>query len=383
MKPILIKLSLWSLIACLAAGFWGCIRHDEPEPGETVTVKAVISQSGYVDEELDFKLGSEKDLPIRKALMDYIRPIFYSDVRDIDISLFDQRQHGTRTAHLTDFVNGLERVFSLEDVVSDYRYGAAANLSPNPSISLSGGETEQEYSLVQASGTVDSHRAALFSTRGRFNVRKEQGAQVTATLCMNNAVAALVLNRDSCEVKGIRATYEGMADSFRVLDSIYSYDRQVLINTDPIDIQPYLGSDQDLSSEADFWSYDLSWTQWTKTPLMVCGAGFPTRNLGSDVIDGKVIVWTIHLYVTMADGTITKNDIFIGQPVMAGRLKVIKGWLLGDGSFSPTPPLDPQGGIARPDPDPGPPTPPSPDDTVVGVNVYLDWKEGISYDPVL
>ena len=383
MKPILTKVAFWSLLACLATGLAACVHHDEPEPGETVTVKAVISLSGYVDEELDFKLGQEKDLPIRKALVDYINPIFYSDAHDIDISLFDQRKHGERTSLLADAINGLEKVFTLEADASDYRFGTAANLSPNPSVSLSAGDTEQDYSLVQESGTTDPHRAALFSTRGRANVRKGQGAEFTATLCMNNVVVALILNRDSCEVKSIRATYDGLADSFRILDSLYTYDRQVIVNTDPIDIQPYLGSDEDLTSETDFWSYDLAWTQWTKTPLMVCGTGLPSRNFGTDVIDGKVIIWTIHLYVTLADGSVTKNDIFIGQPVMAGRLKIIKGWLLANGSFTPTPPLEPQGGFVTPDPEPGPPTPPSPDDAVVGVNVILQWQEGLTYEPTL
>ena len=384
MKRFIPVLSCWltALLFVVAAG--SCHHQVEPDPTESVNLLCRVSYPiPDVTAELNEKLSYLKDQPIRKALVLYTDPIFNPKVQDIDISFFDQRQHGARTFHETNVMNAEEKLFPLDLVASDYRFGGAANLSPTPSVKLTGGENEKELVLMQASDAGDPHRAGMFTFRHRAYVKKDTPSQeYTTALCMVNAAAALILNRDSCDVTAISATYEGFADSFNVLDSLYSYDRNLVVNTDPIDVTPYLRSDEDLPMQSE-WGYDPAWIQWVKTPLMVCGVSFPTRNFGTDVINGKVVIWTIHLLVTLADGSVTRNDIFIGQPVMAGHLKIIKGWLLKDGSFAATPPLVPQGGPSY-EPGPDPPTPPSPEDeAVVGISVMLNWRPGMSYEPEL
>ena len=374
-------LTIWASACILLLSAEGCHHQIEPDPTEDVKLLCRVQYPTVdVNAELDDKLSSEKDRYIRQALEKYIEPIFYPTVGDIDFSFFNQRQHGERTFHKTDVMNASEKIFPLDIVASDYRFGGAANLSPNLTVSLTGGETEKELLLQQVSGTSDPHRAGIFTFRGRSYIKKDGGVQeFTSALCMANAAAALILNRDSCDVTGISATFEGFADSFNVLDSLYSFDRNTVVNTDPIDLTSYYG-DGEADATKSVWAYDITWTLWTRTPLMVCGASFPSRNFGSDVIDGKVVIWTIHLLVTLADGSITRNDIFIGQPLQAGHLKIIKGWLLRDGSFTPTPPLVPQGGPSY-EPGPDPPTPPSPgDETVVGVSVMLNWQPGATYE---
>ena len=371
-----------AILFVLAIGA-ACEHQEDIVQTEDVSIHFAVSYPSLdVETELDEKLSSLKDQPIRKALEAYIQPIFYPTVKDIDMSFYDQRKRGERVLHITDVMNSEEKVFRLDLASSDYRYGGVANLSPNPSVSLSNGETEKELTLVQDPGTTDPHRAAIYIFRGRSHVKKDEPSQMfKSALSMVNSAAALILNRDSCEVKNISATYEGFADTFNILDSLYYFDRKTIVNTDFIDLTSYYGSEQDAATKA-VWGYDIAWTQWVKTPLMVCGAAFPSRNFGSDVINGKVVIWTIHLFVTLADGSITKNDIYIGQPVQAGKLKIIKGWILKDGSFASTPPLVPQGG--SPEPGPEPPTPPTPgEEAVVGVSVMLNWQQGLNYEPEL
>ena len=373
--------AMLGLLVLTTAVLGGCVPKEPEEQKETVNMDITVAYSPYVEEELDHMLSSEKDLPLRKALVEYIDPIFFPTVHDIDFSFYDQRKGGIRTGHLADVLDTDTKRLSLELVSSDYRYGIAANMSANPTVSLGGEETEKELSFIQESGTTEPHRAAMFSSRGRLYVPKDQVTDASRTLFMNNAAAALILNRDSCEVKGIQATYEGLADSFSIVDSTYSFDRKTVIKTDQLDVTRYMGDDQDLPMDASPWGYDLSWAKWSRTPLMVCGAGFPSRPLGTSVVNGNVIIWTINLFVNLADGTTTRNDIYIGQPLQAGHLKIIKGWLQGDGSFSPTPPIPPQGGGGGFNP----PTPPQPDDstTVVGVAVMLNWQEGGTFNPNL
>lgn len=365
----------------LAVALWGCQQPEEEEV-EHVVLHCTLSLPDAQQTELDEKLSSAKDAPIRKALEDYLAPVFQSSVHDIELSFFDRRKRGERTLHLVDVLDASEKDYPFEIAPSDYRFGGGANLSANPGVSLTGGETEKDLAFVQKDGTSDSHRAGLFSMRGRLYVPKGTDTEVSAPLCMNNACATLILNCDSCDVVSVRATVEGLADTFYIVDSLYSFDRHTVINADVIDLAPYIGSDQVITSESSPWGYDPSWITWTKTPLMICAVGFPSRSFGTDVINGKVIIWTVNLFVTMADGSVTRNDIYMGQPVQANKLKIVKGWLMADGSFEPTPPLTPT-------PGPGggggttPPTPPSPDDSVVGVSVTLNWGSGSSFTPDL
>ena len=382
MRAALTSLGWGCFFFLLAVALSGC-HEPEVEEVEHVVLHCTLSLPDAQQTELDDKLGSAKDAPIRKALEDYLAPVFQSSVHDIDVSFFDQRRKGERTFHLVDVLDATERDYPFEVVASDYRFGGGANVSANPGVSLTSGETEKDLAFVQKDGTSDSHRAGLFSMRGRLYVKKGTDTRISAPLCMNNACAALILNCDSCEVVSVRATVEGLADTFNIIDSLYSFDRHTVINADVIDLAPYIGSDEDNTSESNTWGYDPAWITWTKTPRMVCAVGFPSRNFGTDVIDGKVVIWTVNLFVTLSDGTVTRNDIYMGQPVQANRLKIVKGWLMADGSFEPTPPLTPT-------PSPGgggggtiPPTPPSPDDPVVGVSVTLNWKEGSSFTPDL
>ena len=380
------------LTLLLAAWAQGCALIDEKPvdcPGD-VTMTLTVSQFDNVEEELADKLSSTKDLPIRNALVDYITPVFTHTVHDVDFSFFDQRKGGIRTVHLADVIDGDQKTFTVRLPASDYRYGLAGNLEANPSVTVADAEKEDELYLIQTGGTSESHRVGIYSTRRRALVRKDHEEHFAATLAMNNAAAALILNRDSCEVKGIRATYQGMADSFSILDSMYHYDRKTVVKADVIDVTPYMtatGSDQDLPLDASPWGYDMSWTQWTKVPLMVCAASFPSRIIGTDIIGSSVVIWTINLYVDLADGTTTRNDIYIGQPVQAGHLKIIKGWLQANGSFAPTPPLSPTpgggGGGHNPPKPPEPDPDPTDTTTVVGVSVMLNWKDGMTYEPSL
>jgi hypothetical protein len=63
--------------------------------------------------------------------------------------------------------------------------------------------------------------------------------------------------------------------------------------------------------------YDIFWTRWKKVPLMLCGVGFPSPNVSSEVIGTYPKIWTIYLYVTLPDNTVTRSEIYIGKPLQA------------------------------------------------------------------
>jgi len=364
----------------------GLIDEKQNECPEEILMTCVLNLVSNKEQEMDDKLGSEHDLPLRAALEDYLTKVFINSVNDVDMVFYDQRHRGKMITTQHEIMNAEQRVFEVRIPASDYRMAGAANLSVVPTVTLENVEnTDAPVSLIQKKGEKHpSHPTAVFSARQRMLIRDRESQEYTVTYQMANAAAALVLNRDSCDVKNVRADYGGLADTFKILDSAYTFDQHTLIEADRIDVIPYIGSDQDISYEEDIWVYDIFWTRWKKVPLMVCGVGFPSPNVSSEVIGTYPKIWTIYLYVTLADGSVTRNEIYIGKPLQAGHLMIIKGWIGANGSFSASPehpPYNPGGG---PDIPPGPEPPePSADSTVVGVSVSLDWKEGISVEPVL
>jgi hypothetical protein len=381
-----------TVLALVLTSLTGCSLIDEKikDCPEEITVTCSLNLSSNKDQEMDEKLGTEHDRPVRAALEDYLQHVFVSSVHEVDMYFYDQRKRGKMTHEQHEIMDAGEREFEIRLPASDYRMAGAANVSALPDVTLEGAEGNFDVlRLVQKDARqLPTQPTAVFTARQRMTVRDREDQHYDVHFQMANAAAALIINRDSCDVKGIRAEYAGLADSFKILDSAFAFDNTTLIGTDEIDIVPYTGSDEDVSYETETWVYDVFWTRWKKVPLMVCGVGFPSPNVGSEVIGTYPKIWTIYLYVTMPDNTITRSEIYIGKPLQAGHLLIIKGWLTGEGAFTGTPehaPYNPDPGGPDFPPGPEPPDPPEPanDSTVVGVSVALDWKEGITINPSL
>ena len=329
----------------------GCALIDDKltDCPEEITMTCRLNLETNKDQEMDDKLGTDHDIPVRAALENYLTHVFVNSVHDVDMAFYDQRHRGKMISTQHEIMDADQRVFEVRIPASDYRMAGVANLSALPAVTLEDVEnTTAPVSLIQKKGDkLPSHPTAIFSARQRMLVRDRENQEYTVTYQMANAAAALILNRDSCDVKSIRADYGGLADTFKILDSAYTFDHRTLIETDVIDIVPFMGSDQDISYAEDIWVYDLFWTRWKKVPLMVCGVGFPSPNVSSEVIGTYPKIWTIYLYVTLADNSVTRTEIYIGKPLQAGHLLIIKGWICADGSFSASPehpPYNPSGG---------------------------------------
>ena len=373
--------------ALLLPGGCGLIDEDRTDCPEEVTLRYSLDLITNKDQELDEKLGTEKDKPIRMALEDYIEGIFVDKAHDVDLSFYDLRQGGVRNDRRQEMMDATERVYEVRVKASDYMHLGVANLSNNGQLVLSDDERAEEAMLkidALAAETVPSMTTGVFTARKRMLVRKDEDNQVfDAHLYMMNDAAALVLNVDSCEFRSIRCEYADLADRFRINDSTYAFDRLIKVHADQIDVEPYLPRVSG-NGPTYVWPYEEYWTMWTRTPVLFCGVGLPSANVGSMVIGTNPVIWRIILYVELMNGTTTRSELYIGEPLPASSLKIIKGWLLADGSFTgrPAVPINP---TPTPGPDgPYPPTPPVPPgyvDAVVGVNVTLNWQGGPIFTP--
>ena len=368
-------------VAVLSAAAGACTLIDErtKDCPEEMTLSCTVSLISNKDEEMNDKLGTLHDLPLRAALEDYLSDVFVTNTHDVEMLFYDQRRRGKMTFRQTEVMDAEQKVFSLRVPSSDYRVAGVSNLSAVPMLSLENEDDGYALSLVQKPGLVPSHPAAVYAARKRILVRDKEEQQHDIQFFMANAAAALALNCDSCEVRNIRVTFSGLADTFKILDSTYTFDQHAEMEADVIDASPYVKDYENSDEESERFLYDIFWERWTKLPLMVCAVSFPSPNVGSAVIGTYPIIWTINLYLTLADGSVTRSEIYIGKPLERGQLMIVKGWVTADGSFMATPPHPPY----IPGPDFPEPPEPSADSTVVGVNVVLNWTEGMNQTPDL
>ncbi len=358
-----------------AAGACALIDERQKECPEEMQMTCTVSLVNNKEEEINDKLGTLHDLPLRAALEDYLSNVFIDDAHDVDMLFYDQRKRGKMTFRESEVMDAEQKVFSLQVPASDYRVAAVANLTAVPMLSLQNEEDGYALALTHRApkSVVPSHPSAVYAARQRMLVRDREDQHFEVRFHMANAAAVVALNYDSCEVRNLRATFSGLADSFRILDSAYSFDQHIVMEADVIDARPYV----DESEEAERFIYDTFWERWTKLPLMVCAVGFPSPNVGSAVIGTYPIIWTINLYATLADGSVTRNEIYIGKPLESSQLMIIKGWLTANGSFMNTPPHPPY--VPPPPVDPEQPV----DSVIAGVNVMLNWTESPTQYPDL
>lgn len=378
-----------AMLAALAAGVAAC---GTPDPvveagGGEVTLSCTLNGFSNLEQELNDMLGTDKDLPLRKAVEAQYEKFLAQTSHDVDIAFYDLRKKGAIIVHQQFTMEGGNGVFQLKVPASDYKIAVAANMAAVPQVSLRNGEYVEEAALVEeAADKVESHPAPVYAGRGRMLVKDGDQRSGDMSVSMANTMAVLAINRDSCEIiNGVRAEFLGLADSFLIVDSSCTFNRNTVVKAEVISLDQYMSQSTDLAPRQS-WAQDVFWTKWTRTPVLVCGAGMPSRTVGTEVVGTRVKVWTIVLYVTLEDGSVTRNEIYIGEPLRTGHLLVVKGWLLEDGSFSPNPPFPdlPPGYYFPSDTTDTPDNPPATNDsTIVGVNVMLDWKEGVNYEPEL
>ena len=125
-----------------------------------------------------------------------------------------------------------------------------------------------------------------------------------------------------------------------------------LVKSDRIDVK---GTAELCYCTVTFPSRDLE--DATRSPLEMDGSQTrtvieTTEPFVTEEIDDTF--WEIRVYVTNANGKVTETRLGIRQPLRAGQLKIIRGWVSADGSVRAT-------------------------ESEVSTSVTLDWKEGLEF----
>ena len=321
----------WILGLALLVSFAACSTIDEDlsDCGEEFKVEYELHLITNFETELQTQLTSSAELRVADALRDYLADVFSNVGHDIDLSFYDTGKEANLRYHKSDLINDSTKSYTLFLPVQKYRNLALANLLNNSVVSVAGGDQSSTLALVQKpEETIESHETGLFTARTDIKVLEGEDQTFHVNLYMSNSATALVIdNSEGVNVKDIQVYATGFATGFNVNDSTYTF----------VDNPPLVHA-QSVNTGTD----DM---------LCFCTVNFPSR----DKTEGDEPLWQYVVYVTLADGSVTKSVLKMEEPLKAGEIKIVKVHLQTDGSLQPV-------------------------SAEVGVSVTLDWKQGGSYE---
>lgn len=306
--------------------------------------------------ELETQLATVEDQEVRDAIRDYLKDIFTEYAHDIDLSFFATYTDSILLHHESHIMDANQRSYTLYLPVRDYMHLAMANTVNNTLVSPFGGDRCHTLTFNQQKrDTIGSHETGLFTARLPMKVLGNVSQRFNVNLYMANSSTALVVDSTGVTVNKVRAYATGFATDFQLADSAYVY-----------------------APKAPMVKSDLLGISRAARTVAFCNVNFPSRNpynwwmkeevASTRATNGVVIpeeepeegvpMWKYVVLVTLPNGSITRTDLTVIDPLLAGELKIIKGW------------LDDKGVVHT-------------DDSRVGVSVMLDWNEGNEFEPDL
>ena len=341
--------------AVVATALAGCSMIDEdlskcgepqpqPQPEPEYKIDYELQLITNISTEIETELSALTETDIANALRSHLQNIFTDFAHDVDLSFYDTQGDSIRLQHDEHIMDASQASYTLNLPKRQYMHLAAANLVENGQVGIASDEWCHRSLLQQVSGdTIPSHTTGLFSARLPMNVLEGVDQQFRVRLFMVNCAAALVIDTNGLDSRGIQVSGSGFASGFSICDSLYHFASvSPVVRASRID--PAKGS-----------------------KIAFCTVSFPSREAvatrtyietteGFKDKSGKEPLWELAVIVPNADGTLTRTVLSIREQLSAGELRIIKARLLDNGGLSPD----------------------TPD---VGVNVALDWKPGNTYTP--
>lgn len=308
----------------VALSLSSCIDEDLSDCGVDYKINYTVLQRTNLQTEINSQLSSTAgEQAFGTQLYSALSGVFTDRAQDLAMSFYSNNvlEHSELNT-----VNASSASFTIYLPILEYRHLAVANADAETVVALSGTDSPLTYSIDQpATDTIATHTVGLFA--GRLPMTIENTSQeFNVNLYMQNCAVALYIDRNGYTATSISAYTTGMATSYAVSDSTYSFTRsqQVVRNTF-------------ISADSYYGFY---------------AASLPSADSTTDTESG---IWQITVYATMPSGSTTRSVLHVSAPLQAGALKVITARLTEDGRIV-TQASD------------------------VGVSVTLDWKPGGSHD---
>ena len=316
--------------------------------------------------ELHTQLGLETDVQLAADLKEHLKGIFTDYAHDVDLSFYDTQGDSIRLQHDQHIMDANQRSYVLNLPMREYMHLAVANVVDNPVVGLTNDERCHPSRLATTAGnviggyagdTIASHTTGLFTARLPMDVKEGVDQTFNVRLYMANCAVALVVDdADAYGIRDIKVFSTGFATGFNIADSAFIYNEKTpIIRTTDV---ATTDTGTRCFCSVNFPSKDVRFEDET-----------PAAGMTRTVIEAEEFfvaptsdksLFELIAYVTMADGSITKTNLFIRRPLRAGQLMIIRSRTRSDGGLDVKDHHD-----------------------TVGVSVQIDWGKGGHFDPIL
>ena len=297
--------------------------------------------------ELDAVLYAEEDVEAKEAVERYLSPIFSDHAHDVDLSFY-LMPDDVRKYYRHEIINDNRKEFEFYLPVEDYQHVAVANIEQNGVAYITDTTGSATFRLAIVDGErVKTQHTGIFTARLPMQVKDTvEDQQFSVTLYMANSAVILLIDTTGQTVTNLRAEVRGTADEMLVSDSVYSFSRHVIVDAEQVDIKaadlmPAAG--RRMPAKAD------------ERQICFVSVNFPSE----DTADADGNYWTVAVYATLPDGTVTETLLSVKTALLAGQAKVIKAQLQDNGALVP---------VSAPE---------------VGATVILDWKSGGEHEIII
>ena len=293
--------------------------------------------------ELHTQLGMETNVQLAANLRSHLGDIFTDFAHDVDLSFYDTSGDSVRLQHDEHIMDANQSSYVLNLPMRQYMHLAVANVVDNPVVGLTDDDRcHLSFLETTTADTIPSHTTGLFTARLPMDVKEGIDQTFNVRLYMANCAATLLVDPRGHDVSNLRVYTTGFATKFNICDSSYTFAaKSPIVETNKVETN-------------------------NDNELCYVSVNFPSREpkITRSVIEttepfiaqeGDETLWQFIIYITNADGTVTKTILSLRQPLRAGQLKIIKGYVTEEGAVHTS-------------------------DQTVGVNVTLDWKEGSHHD---
>ncbi len=319
-------------LLCSCDNYLG-IDDDRDDCGYDFNLTYRVNLNTNKDEEIENKLYAPADTYVRAALQKEWDNIFRAYSKDLNISFFKLPEDNLEKQENYNDFDSHEKSYMIFLDHKLYNNIAIGNAGQETAMTLTTGDNSKSVRLqVNGATAMQNQYVGVFTGRERLEAGLTEKNNHIVNLYQVNCAAALVLDTLDAQINSARIEVQGMAEAFNVADSTFIFKDDAIVEGRQISVS---GADNHR--------------------LCYYTLNFPSHDQAQKEGDP---VWRMNVYVSLPDGTTTKNELSVYARLRAGFCKIIKARALPNGALEIT-------------------------DTDVGASFKLDWNPGSEFNPSL
>ena len=328
-----------TIVFSVLFGACALIDDDLSVCGEQLSIEYEMRLYTELSVQLETELMTETDGPIRKALEQWLEPIFTDTAKDVDLRFYaaesDEIRHQIQK-EIND--NRTSYVFRLYK--DNYMHLAVANIADNRQARIDGGEHSRTMMFrLPDKEDIEPLNTGLFTARLPMTVT-DTTQRFEVKMYMVTSAVALVVNTAPCtELVDFGGYLTGTSCGFSIRDSVFAYDNPVRMSFERVPVGDESKVERRKLRAASDYVDECYGT--------VC---FPSTDDENS--------WKVVTTATLTNNRHVTTTLTIKEPLKAGALRIFKCALTEDGVLDPDPVYEKE----------------------IGVDIELDWNQGDEHE---